>query len=131
MSSIPTKQIDGDVAVGRNVSAGGDVNIQGNARVGHDLIVEGWLDARNIKGPSKGLFASEGELKDSYPSGRAGWWALVGEGVPAEIYVWTSEGWQGTGKMVSDLKIDGGGLLRFLSTEDAREIGRRIFENGK
>ena len=43
-ASIPTKQIDGDVAVGRNVSAGGDANIQGNARIGHDLIVEGWLE---------------------------------------------------------------------------------------
>ena len=77
MSSIPTKQIDGDVAVGRNVSAGGDANIQGNARVGHDLIVEGWLEAKNIKGVNKGLFASAAALREAYPQPHDGWFAGV------------------------------------------------------
>lgn len=77
MSSIPTKQIDGDVAVGRNVSAGGDANIQGNARIGHDLIVEGWLEAKNIKGVNKGLFASVAALREAYPQPHDGWFAGV------------------------------------------------------
>ncbi len=77
MSAIPTKHIDGDVSVGRNVSVGGDVNIQGRTRVGHDLVVEGWLDAPNIKGAQKGLFASPDDLRESYPQPRSGWWALV------------------------------------------------------
>lgn len=77
MSSIPTKQIDGDVAVGRNVSAGGDANIQGNARVGHDLKVEGWLEAKNIKGVNKGLFASAAALREAYPQPHDGWFAGV------------------------------------------------------
>lgn len=77
MSAIPTKQIDGDVAVGRNVSAGGDANVQGNARVGHDLIVEGWLEAKNIKGVNKGLFASAAALREAYPQPHDGWFAGV------------------------------------------------------
>ena len=77
MSSIPTKQIDGDVAVGRNVSAGGDANVQGNVRVGHDLKVEGWLEAKNIKGVNKGLFASAAALREAYPQPHDGWFAGV------------------------------------------------------
>lgn len=77
MSSIPTKQIDGDVAVGRNVSAGGNANIQGNARVGHDLVVEGWLEAKNIKGVNKGLFATVAALREAYPQPHDGWFAGV------------------------------------------------------
>lgn len=77
MSSIPTKQIDGDVAVGRNVSAGGDANIQGNARVGHDLIVEGWLEAKNVKSANKGLFATVTALREAYPQPHDGWFAGV------------------------------------------------------
>ena len=56
MSSIPTKQIDGDVAVGRDVNIGGKATIRGSAKVGHNLTVDGWLEAKNIKGPNKGLF---------------------------------------------------------------------------
>ena len=41
MSSIPTKQIDGDVAVGRNVSMGGSGTVRGSMTVGHNLTVEG------------------------------------------------------------------------------------------
>lgn len=89
MSSIPTKQIDGDVAVGRNVSAGGDANIQGSARVGHDLVVEGWLEAKNIKSANKGLFATVEALRAAYPHVHEGWFA----GVPA------------TDKEISDLGL--------------------------
>lgn len=89
MSTIPTKQIDGDVAVGRNVSAGGNANIQGNARVGHDLVVEGWLEAKNIKSANKGLFATVDALRAAYPHVHEGWFA----GVPA------------TDKEISDLGL--------------------------
>ncbi|MBD5327928.1 MAG: hypothetical protein HDR99_05645 [Bacteroides sp.] len=77
MSSIPTKKIDGDVAVVRNVSTGGDANIQGNARIGHDLVVEGWLEAKNIKSVNKGLFATVKNLRETYPQPHDGWFAGV------------------------------------------------------
>ena len=49
MSSIPTKQIDGDVAIGRDANVGGNATVRGSLKVGHNLTVEGWLDAKNIK----------------------------------------------------------------------------------
>lgn len=87
MSSIPTKQIDGDVSVGRNVSVGGGVNVQGSQRVGHNLTVEGWLEAKNIKGPNKGIFTTEVKLRTAYPHPHDGWWALVGNTLPAPLYI--------------------------------------------
>lgn len=85
---IPTKQITGDVAVSRNVSSGGNMNVQGRMRVGHDLKVEGWLDARNIKGPAKGMFFTIEDAKRIYPQPEPGWWVLVGQGFPAQLWVY-------------------------------------------
>lgn len=68
MSSIPTKQIDGDVAVSRDVNIGGKANIRGSAKVGHNLTVDGWLEAKNIKGPNKGLFKTAAQLREAYPN---------------------------------------------------------------
>lgn len=104
--SIPTKQIDGDVAIGRNVSTGGSANIQGNARIGHNLKVDGWLEARNIKGPNKGVFASESKLKEAYPLPHAGWWALVGETLPAPLYIADGGEWVATGRSAGNPTID-------------------------
>ncbi len=77
MSSIPTKQIDGDVAIGRNVSMGGTGTVRGSLTVAHNLTVEGWLEAKNIKGPNKGLFKTAAQLREAYPNPHEGWWALV------------------------------------------------------
>ncbi|MDE7179858.1 MAG: hypothetical protein K2N88_01490, partial [Muribaculaceae bacterium] len=59
----------------------------GRARVGHDLRVDGWLDAPNIKGPNKGMFVSAERLREAYPRPRPGWWALVGLSLPAPLWV--------------------------------------------
>lgn len=77
MSSIPTKQIDGDVAIGRDANVGGNATVRGSLKVGHNLTVEGWLDAKNIKGPNKGLFKTAAQLREAYPNPHDGWWALV------------------------------------------------------
>lgn len=69
--------IDGDLAVSRNTEIGRDVDIHGKARVAGSLKVEGFLDAPNIKGAVKGLFATEEELKREYPNPRPGWCAIV------------------------------------------------------
>ena len=106
MSSIPTKQIDGDVAVGRNVSAGGNANVQGNVRIGHDLKVEGWFDAKNIKGPVKGLFLSEAKLKATYQFPEEGWYALVGTTLPAALYVTEGGEWKSTGQNAGSPETD-------------------------
>lgn len=70
-------QIDGDVTIGHNAHIGGKVEVAGGISVGGDLRVYGWLDAPNIKGPSKGLFKTEAQLLDNYPNPHNGWWALV------------------------------------------------------
>lgn len=77
MSSIPTKQLDGDVAIGRNVTAGGNADIQGYARVGHNLTVEGWLEAKNIRSCNKGIFPDVATLNKVYPEPHDGWFAGV------------------------------------------------------
>lgn len=69
--------IDGDLAVSRNAEVGGNVDIHGKARVAGSLKIEGFLDAPNIKGVVKGLFATEEELKREYPNPRPGWCAIV------------------------------------------------------
>ena len=70
-------QIDGDVTIGHNAHIGGKVEVAGCISVGRDLRVYGWLDAPNIKGPSKGLFKTEAKLLTTYPKPHNGWWALV------------------------------------------------------
>lgn len=99
MSNIPTKEIDGDIAIGRNATMGGSATVRGSATIGHTLRVEGWLDAPNLKTPCKGLFIKEDYLVDAFPKPQPGWWAIVGKTVPAEIYVVSDNGsWEPTGQ---------------------------------
>ena len=69
MSSRKTTQLDGDASIGRNVNIGGKVEIAGRARIGHNLRVDGWLDAKNIKGANKGVFPDIDKLREAYPDG--------------------------------------------------------------
>lgn len=95
MSSIPTKQIDGDVAISRNVTTGGNAAVRGSATINHNLTVKGWLDAPNVKGPSKGLFITPESLREAYPTPQEGWWALVGDTLPAHVYMCIGGAWNG------------------------------------
>lgn len=106
MSQIKTTEIEGDVAIGRHVTAGGSAIVRGNAKIGHNLRVEGWLDAPNIKGPAKGLFADEAALNAAYPLPEKGWWALVGDSVPAAVYTVKDGEWTATGKTAGTLTLD-------------------------
>lgn len=122
MSSIPTKDIAGDVAVGRNVAIGGNANVQGSVRVGHNLKVEGWLEAPNIKGPNKGLFKSEAHLNATYPKPQTGWWALVGATLPAQIYAVENGAWK------AQTNADGTPAMTGEPTVDPTELLERIEE---
>lgn len=79
MSQIKNHEIEGNAAIGRHAAVGGNATIQGNATVKKNLKVEGWLEAKNIKGANKGLFASLTHLSQAYPQPHDGWFA----GVPA------------------------------------------------
>lgn len=117
MRRIPTKQIDGDVAVGRNIAAGGDANVQGSVRIGHNLVVEGILDAKNIKGPFKGLYETKAQLEETYPNPRNGWWALVGLPLPAPVYLAYKGQWKvktgsdGSPVVAGEIVVDLSGIM--------------------
>ena len=96
--SIRNEDIQGSLSVSRGVTAGGDLTVRGNSEFGHNVVVKGWLDARNVKGPCKGLYASAEALSDAYPSPSPGWYALVGDALPADIYRADGGKWVATGE---------------------------------
>ena len=105
MNSIPTKQIDGDVAVGRNINIGGKATIRGSAKVGHNLKVDGWLEAPNIKGANKGIFLTVQELREAYPNPDDGWMAGVGASTPFAAYIGKGGDWVASGGSI-EVSVD-------------------------
>lgn len=106
MSSIKTTEIEGDVSVGRHVGVGGNANIQGNATVKKNLKVDGWLDAKNIKGANKGIFTTVEKLREAYPRPHDGWWAIVGRSLPGPVYVGDGGAWVATGENGGNPTVD-------------------------
>lgn len=106
MSLIKTTEVEGDVAIGRHVTTGGNATIQGNTTVKKNLKVEGWLDARNIKGTDKGLFATVAKLREAHPRPHDGWHALVGSTLPAPVYIADGGEWVATGESAGNPTID-------------------------
>lgn len=72
-----SKHISGDLSVGRNTNIGGSADIQGNATIGHNLKVKGWVEAPNIKDINKGVFTTSAALNSAYPNPKVGWVAGV------------------------------------------------------
>ena len=98
MGSIKATQIDGDVSVGRHITSGGNADIAGSTHIGHDLVVDGWFEAPNIRGANKGFFLDEAKLQEAYPKPQKGWWAVVGDSIPGPIYVVEKGKWKNSGK---------------------------------
>ena len=105
MSSIKTTQIDGDVSIGRNLSMGGKANIQGSVHVGHNMRVDGWLEAPNIKGANKGIYLTVEELRSAYPNPHDGWLAGVGASTPFTAYVGKGGDWVASGGQI-EINVD-------------------------
>lgn len=106
MSGVKNTQIYGDVALGRNVTMGGNAHIRGSADIAHNVRIQGWLDAPNIKAASKGLFASLDALNSAYPTPQSGWWALVGDSLPAAVYRAEGGEWVATGETSGEVTVD-------------------------
>ena len=106
MSSIKTTEIEGDVSIGRHVGVGGNANIQGNATVKKNLKVDGWLDAKNIKGANKGIFTTVEKLREAYPRPHDGWWAIVGRSLPGPVYIGDGGAWVATGENGGNPTVD-------------------------
>lgn len=136
MSSIKTTQIDGDVSVGRNVSLGGKAEIAGSAHIGHNLKVDGWLEAPNIKGANKGIFLTVQELREAYPVPHDGWMAGVGASTPFTAYVGKGGDWVPTGgtievtvdmtEEIEQARDDALSDLRTATSEALEEIAEAI-----
>lgn len=115
MSSIPAKSLDGDISVERNSNIGGNAVVRGCATIGHNLKVEGWLHAPNIKGACKGYFLSLTDLNDAYPAPADGDYAFVSEsGLPGPIYIAKNGVWTDSGKT-------GGPTLDINDIDDLRK----------
>lgn len=124
--SIPSQQIDGDLLLGRDLTIGGRATVRGSAVVGHNLTVEGWIEAKNIKGPSKGLFKSAIQLRESYPSPHEGWWALVTtEGSSSSDHLgqlYIADG----GEWVAQTDAEGNPILKGNPTIDSTEYMQAV-----
>ena len=100
------KNFDGDISVGRHAVVGGDAKVCGGVTVGKNLKVEGWLDAKNLKAANKGVFLNEESLKKAYPVPKDGWWALVGDTLPAALWVAADGEWGNTGGTGGDILLE-------------------------
>ena len=100
------KNFDGDISVGRHAVVGGDAKVCGGMTVGKNLKVEGWLDAKNLKAANKGVFLNEESLKKAYPVPKDGWWALVGDTLPAALWVAADGEWGNTGGTGGDILLE-------------------------
>ena len=73
--------------------------VDGNLTVENNLVVAGTLRAKAVKQPNCGLFTTLDALKAKYPTPEVGYWATVGDTVPAAIYRCDAEGvWTATGE---------------------------------
>ena len=106
--STKSTSLSGDLSLGRNLAVGGRADVQGSATVHHNLKVEGWLDAKNIKGANKGVFTTIEKLKEAYPNGTLpeGSWAIVGGTLPGELWYVSGGVWVDSGKTAGSVTVD-------------------------
>lgn len=105
MSSIHNESLQGNLSVSRDITAGGHLKVRGNSLFDHNVVIKGWLDAKNIKGPCKGLYASLDTLKAAYPRPMPGWYALVGDTLPAAVYRTEGDEWVATGEQGGEVNL--------------------------
>lgn len=124
-NNIENHSVGGSVAVGRDVTVGGRSTIRGNAAFNRDVYISGWLNARNIRGTGKGLYETVDKLNSAYPNPENGWFALVGNTLPADIYrAWGGE-WVATGQKGGEPVLELAKLTE-LSESLENEISARV-----
>lgn len=124
-NNIENHSVGGSVAVGRDVTVGGRSTIRGNATFNRDVYISGWLNARNIRGAGKGLYETVGNLNSAYPNPENGWFALVGNTLPADIYrAWGGE-WKATGQKGGEPVLEIAKLTE-LSESLENEVSARV-----
>ena len=124
-NNIENHSVGGSVAVGRDVTVGGRSTVRGNATFNRDVYISGWLNARNIRGAGKGLYETVDKLNSAYPNPENGWFALVGNTLPADIYrAWGGE-WGATGQKGGEPVLELAKLTE-LSESLENEVSARV-----
>lgn len=124
-NNIENHSVGGSVAVGRDVTVGGRSTVRGNATFNRDVYISGWLNARNIRGAGKGLYETVDKLNSAYPNPENGWFALVGDTLPADIYrAWGGE-WVATGQKGGEPVLELAKLTE-LSESLENEVSARV-----
>lgn len=124
-NNIENHSVGGSVAVGRDVTVGGHSTVRGNATFDRDVYISGWLNARNIRGAGKGLYETVDKLNSAYPNPENGWFALVGDTLPANIYrAWGGE-WKATGQKGGEPVLELAKLTE-LSESLENEVSARV-----
>jgi hypothetical protein len=104
--SNTNEEFTGSISVSRDVTVGGGIKARGNSTFNKDVVIEGSLMARNIRGACKGLFLTEAKLNTKFPNPQQGWWAYVGTNIPAPIYVADAGQWTATGETGGTVQVD-------------------------
>ena len=124
-NNIENHSVGGSVAVGRDITVGGRSTIRGNATFDRDVYISGWLNARKIRGAGKGLYETVDKLNSAYPNPENGWFALVGNTLPADIYrAWGGE-WVATGQKGGEPVLELAKLTE-LSESLENEVSARV-----
>lgn len=124
-NNIENHSVGGSVAVGRDVTVGGRSNVRGNATFNRDVYISGWLNARNIRGAGKGLYETVEKLNSAYPNPENGWFALVGNTLPADIYRAWGGKWEATGQKGGEPVLELAKLTE-LSESLENEVSARV-----
>lgn len=124
-NNIENHSVGGSVAVGRDVTVGGRSTVRGNATFNRDVYISGWLNARNIRGAGKGLYETVEKLKSAYPNPENGWFALVGNTLPADIYRAWGGVWEATGQKGGEPVLELAKLTE-LSESLENEVSARV-----
>lgn len=124
-NNIENHSVGGSVAVGRDVTVGGRSTVRGNATFNRDVYISGWLNARNIRGAGKGLYETVDKLNSAYPNPENGWFALVGDTLPADIYRAWGGVWKATGQKGGEPVLELAKLTE-LSESLENEVSARV-----
>jgi len=99
---------------------------EGDVEATHDVKVNGTLWAKHVKQPHMGMYASEEALLAALPTPERGWYALVGNTLPAELYVCNTAGtWTDSGNQYDGEDVD---LTQYVKTTVFQDYTNRGYK---
>jgi len=121
--------MNSSLSVSNNMAVGGQMKVAGSTTIGHNLKVEGWLDAKNIKGANKGVFNTVDALNAAYPNPEPGWFAGVGTSIPCALYLCRDGRWEPTGgTMTISTDVSAYGQMIQNLSDDVAQLANKVAE---